>query len=106
VDKLLEQNKDAVFNTKFNFINFYLEPKFEKFYDTLINNHVFFQAVLLYGINRNKYINLATSGEAFDILPLPQFYNFSFYNAYKNVSFVNDFFYELDKNVYSFNLPN
>jgi len=104
IQNLSAQTKKTILDTKFNFANFYFEDKYENFYDTYILSHVFFQAVLLYGTNRNLFIKLANANEA-EMLPIPQFYNFNFIKSHSFFSKWKNFLYELDESVFFFKLP-
>jgi hypothetical protein len=63
-----------VTDPKFKFSMFYFDPEYSSYYNNYIYNYVFFQALLLYGVKRNQYLNIADLNEGIFEL-IPQFHN-------------------------------
>jgi len=104
LEKLKVHTYKNFFNTKFTFASFYFDPKYEKFHRNIIINNLFFQAFLLYGLRRHKFVELASLNEGY-MIPLNIFWN-DFYLQLNTISdSIKKYYYELDEKVYNHSLP-
>jgi hypothetical protein len=83
---------------------FYFNKEYHSYYNNYIYNYVFFQALLLYGINRNSYLNIADLNEGIFEL-IPQFHNKKFKIRNKSSNLIKEYFFKLDEEVYYGLLP-
>jgi hypothetical protein len=83
---------------------FYFDPEYSSYYNNYIYNNVFFQALLLYGIKRNNYLNIADLNEGIFEL-IPQFHNKKFKTRNESSNIIKEYFFKLDEEVFYGLLP-
>lgn len=108
LNKFMEQFRahelENLNNPPLNFSSYYFDDEFESYYKNYISNYAFFHALLLYGIKRNKNLELADLSEGnFEIIP--QFYNKLYKKRWLASNNLKEYFFTLDEQIYYGLLP-
>jgi hypothetical protein len=81
------------------------DDKYANYYQTYLSHHLYLQAFLLYGFNRNKFLRTIFLQEL-ELFPLPQFLNPVYLRSKSVFDLLKKYFDKIDSSIYSYKLPN
>jgi hypothetical protein len=87
-----------------NFKDFYYSEKYKRYYEHSIEEFYLFEAILAYGYGRSKNLKNVYLNQA-EVHTVDAYFIENYYNRYNFYNIVKDFFFMLEKNFYSFDLP-